>query len=457
MRFNIAIITFCILCSCMTRQAQANDAMLQSMQSQIASLQKTMESLQSTIQNQNELIQAQGNKIQFLENRVEKGISGPSGTGTTVAGGRSTLPPAPPQRGLANWNPEIGVVGDTVAWLTQDTEDDEGRDSIAVRELELVFGQYVDPYSRFDAAITLNDALDDQNAEIEQAFYTRWGLPLGFTTVIGKFRPVIGKANLVDRHALDTTTEPLVISDFFGEEGWSTSGVRLQNYIPNPWGIPLKITGEVLNNSGARSFSGVRRRPIFNAHLSSFFQMTDTQTLELGGTSLFGTNNLSGGAIGNADYDVHVFGFDLTYLHLLDGVRRLKLQSEMYFQERKFPNPVVVVNEDGEEAPMGHINNQPFGLYALLDYRMNEQFSIGFRGDYLKPLGSVDIVDGVVVDAVNFGSAYSWEISPYITFHQSEFAKFRLMYSYTERAGAKSDNGIYLQAVVQIGTDRHGM
>jgi hypothetical protein len=442
MRIQTACFSFFLLLI-FSRTGYANELLLKSLQDQIATLQTTVNSLQATVQTQNQLIEMQGAKIQFLESRVEK-IQTPVST----TGGPSTLPPPPPPRGLANWNPEIGVIGDVVSHLTEDSEDSEGNDSIVMRELELIFGQYVDPYSRFDAAVVLNDALEEQNAEIEQAYYTRWGLPFDFKAVIGKFRPMIGKANLKDRHALDTVDEPFVITNFFGEEGWSTSGARLQNYLPNPWNIPLQITGEVLNNSGSPSFSGVRRRPVFNLHTSAFFDLSDTRSLEIGGTSLFGTDSQTGGVKGNDRYNVHIFGFDATYLDLMDGIKRFKLQSELYFQARKFQSL-------GEE--FGNISRHPWGFYALADYKFAQQFSGGIRFDYLKPLGSTTLEDGTVTEFVNFGSDYSWAVSPYLTFWQSEFAHFRLQYQHSEIAGGKSDDAILLQATFQIGTDRHGL
>jgi hypothetical protein len=435
------------------QRAEANEVLLQALQEQIASLQKTIGNLQSTVENQNRLIQIQGEKIQFLETRIEKGAAS---TATIQPGG--TLPPASQLPALVSWNPEVGVIGDVVTHLTEDTADEEGNDSIVMRELELVFGQYVDPYSRFDAAVTLNDALDEQNAEIEQAYLTRYSLPFNFKAQIGKIRPKIGKANLLDRHALENVTEPLVLSNFFAEEGWKTSGVRLQNLIPNPWDIPLEITGEVLNGKGANSFGGVRRRPIFNAHLKSFFELSDTKSFEFGGTALFGTDNLDGTPRGNDRYSVHIFGFDATFIDLMDGIRRLKLQSELYFQDRNFRNPVSIDTDgDGIVDTSNSLDDHPWGFYALLDYKISSRWSAGIRFDLVKPLDSVILADGMPVAADIFGTEHAYEISPYLTLHQSEFALFRLQYSYTENAQGISDNSVYLQARFQIGVDRHGL
>jgi hypothetical protein len=448
------LVTFALLPQ---KEASANEILFDSLRQQMISLQKTVASLQTTVEKQSQLIEGQASKILFLERRVENISVSPQGRAAVTHAPISS----PKTSGLANWNPEIGVIGNVVTHLTEDTEDAEGKDSIVVRELELVFGQYVDPYSRFDAAITLNDALEAQNVEIEQAYLTRYGLPLNFKAQIGKIRPKIGKANLIDRHALDLVTEPLVLSNFFAEEGWKTTGIRLQNFIPNPWDIPLEITGEVLNGRGAASFADIGRRPVFNVHLKSFFELSDIQSLELGTTALFGTDNLDGATLakGNDRFSTHVFGFDATYLHLMDGIRRVKLQSELYFQNRNFRNPVTVdSNRDGVlDTFVGNLDENPWGLYVLADYKFSPRWSAGIRFDYFKPLDSIEFTGGIPSSATKFGTNSTWEISPYLTLYQSEFALFRLQYSHTENAQGISDNQIYLQARFQIGVDRHGL
>lgn len=60
-------------------------------------------------------------------------------------------------KGLQALNPEIGLLADITALLTESDEDADGNDKLSVRELEFIFGHDVDPYSRFDATVTLSD------------------------------------------------------------------------------------------------------------------------------------------------------------------------------------------------------------------------------------------------------------------------------------------------------------
>ena len=55
------------------------------------------------------------------------------------------------------FTPEIGAVADIVAKLDSPKVDPENVNRVSVRELELVLGSNVDPYSRLDATIAFND------------------------------------------------------------------------------------------------------------------------------------------------------------------------------------------------------------------------------------------------------------------------------------------------------------
>lgn len=418
---------YLLLCLCLcAKSVHANEAMaVQSLQSQMASfesliqsLQTTIVDLQKTVENQNEVIRNQNVRLNFLE------------TGKSVSSKTTKESPLSVAGLSQGFNPDIGVVGTVQAHLTEDSEDAEGKDTITLKELELSFAQYVDPYSRLDVILALNDNLEDQNIDIEEAYYSHWGLPWGFTGRIGKFRTLAGKQNLQHLHQLDTVNYPLIIRNFFGEEGMSSSGIRLQNFIPNPWDIPLEITSEVLRGNNGDSFGGVSRRPVFNTHVDAFFELSDDTTLEIGSTWMNGDQNIEGLARGDDHFQVHIFGADATLLHTFSDDRQLKLQSEIYFQSRS-------------DAPDS--NSNPWGFYTLADVRLSEKFSAGIRFDYLEPRDA------------NEGSGESFEVSPYITFWQSEFANFRLQYSHIEPAkgAGEADDAVYLQANFLIGAHSH--
>lgn len=440
MKKIILFLSLCVFCV-PAAPVRAEEAMITALQQQVEALQGNVNSLKSTLVSQNDLIQKLVKRLDGLESGTASAVS--SG-GSGDAGARPENAPA--LRGLSQGlNPDIGVTGTVQAKLTESSEDEEGNDTIALKELELSFAQYVDPYSRLDAIVTLNDNLEEQNVDIEEAYYTHWGLPWGFRGQVGKFRAKIGKQNLQHLHALDTADYAEVIKDFFGEEGLASSGLRLVNDIPNPFDIPLEVTGEILRGNNGNSFSGISRRPIFNAHAKTFFQTSDNSNLELGWTTLFGDENpakfshtdgdtgediLAAHPDGRSEYGVKVYGADATFNWLLSEGRALKFQNELYFQNR------------GE---LVHANHNPWGFYSLIDYRLSKRFSIGARFDYVEPL---DIADE---------HGRTTGISPYITFWQSEFANMRLQYTHLDPAGAEgiSDDAVYLEINFMIGAHRH--
>lgn len=440
-KISIFLIFLCALCT-FSRHAHSDisEAMFQTLQDNMKQLQQTVGSLKAAVDSQNEVIRRQSIQINALEKEMGSAKTG----GQTAAASTGSKKGPLGMAGLTGFNPEIGVAGTVEAKLTQDSTDGEGRDTIALKELELNIAQYVDPYSRLDAIIAFNDNLEAQNVDIEEAYYTRWGLPLGFTGQIGKFRAKIGKQNLQHLHALETSGYALVLQDFFGDEGLASSGARLQNNIPNPWDIPLEITGEVLRGNNGTSFSGISRRPIFNTHAKTFFEVTENSNVELGWTTLFGDENPPSVIVsdddgsqstvprekGNDHYGVRVYGADATLRWFLPEGREVKFQNELYFQNR------------GSGV---HINKNPWGFYNLLDYRFSKRFSTGIRFDYLEPLD--------VRDEHRFSTA----VSPYLTFWQSEFASFRLQYQRLDpaNADAKSDNAIFLTANFLIGAHKH--
>ena len=407
----------------------------------MAAMESNVEVLKSTVRAQNEIIERQNYRIETFE---KKQISLPS---SAVAAPQT---PASAKTFLqGKFNPDIGVVGTTQAKLTQNKADVDGNNTIALKELEVNFSGVVDPYSRLDAVLALNDNLESQNVDIEEAYYTRWGLPFGFTTQLGKFRADIGKENLLHSHQLQTVDYPLVIRDFFGEEGLSSSGARLKNSIPNPWDLPLEITGEVLRGNNGNSFSGISRRPIFNTHLKTFFEPSQDTNMELGWTTMFGDENPSRTIMvddgtgtgtlvatsytppeGQDRYGVKIFGGDATFNWFLPEGKKVMCQNELYFQNR---------------GNVAQINNDPWGFYSLLDYKFSEKFSTGVRFDYLNPL---DVGGGHGTTSV----------SPYFIFWQSEFADAKLQYSHTVSAGGeKTDNAAFFVVDFMIGAHKHAV
>lgn len=326
--------------------------------------------------------------------------------------------------GLQAFNPEIGGVVDVVANLNQSHEDAEGNDKISVRELELVIGHDIDPYSRFDSTITFSDFED---VSVEEAYISHWGLPWELKGKLGRMRPKIGKASAVHRDQLDTVDEPLVVQQFLGAEGLFRTGLELSRFLP-AFAEPLtqELTAGVMEGGigeGGNLFGETRRKPSYYAHLKNFFDVSDATSFELGGTYLAG----SAGA--ESRIDRQALGVDGTLIHHFTPTNRLKWQTEAYFQFR----------DDTTGLP-----NKPLGFYSLLDYRLCPRWGVGGRFDYVEPVDdSTAVRDGDV------------GLSGHLTFYQSEFARWRMQYQHVEEVEGGNDDRFLLQGTVAIGVHKH--
>lgn len=381
----------------------------------VSALREVVQQLSAQVQDLTTTVRAQQERIAQLE-----------GTGRTLP---------LPSGGLSAFNPEIGVVADVAGQLSESSADGEGNDKLSVREVELVFGHPIDPYSRLDATITFSDFED---SAVEEAYITHWGLPGDITAKLGRLRPRIGKATTTHGERLETVDYPLVVQRYLGNEGLFRTGLELTEFIPTPWtAVTHELTAGLLEGGvgeGGQLFGATRRRPSFYAHLKHFWDISDTSNVELGTTYLVGSKDA------DATYEVNALGLDATLIHYVTPTNKLKWQNEAYLQHRK---ESVTFANDGTSTS---VPNTPWGFYSLLDYRLAPQFGVGGRFDYVEP---IDVASASLVR--NADTAWSG----YLTFYQSEFARWRLQYRHTNFAAGGDDNTIFAQGTFIIGVDRH--
>src|SRR3989338_5686604 len=333
---------------------------VQQMKDQFMSMQKRLSELEGKVIKQQEEINAHASQKQAYEERIqvlEKQLTGPS---VTAAGDSQ-----PQRRILGKWNPEIGVVADTVFRIDSPKVDEEGADRVSVRELELILGSHVDPYSRLDATIAFSDF---ETPSLEEAYLTHFGLPAQVTARLGKFKPKVGKAIPVHRDSLETVDEPLVIQRYFGVEGYNKSGVDFSKMLNLPWPVTHQLSFGILeggNGEEGTAFGETRRRPTLYSHLKNYLDVTDTTGIELGLSHMIGSRDA------DSHFEIQVFGVDGTFTQHLNVNQNFKLQGELFSLDRK------------ETADFdGNI----WGAYAQADFKFHQQWSAGFRYDYVQPV-----------------------------------------------------------------------
>ncbi len=425
----IGVIVLSLVMGAQTASAQPSEEM--------TPLQQQVQELTRLVSGLTEKVNAQAERIHRLE---QAGVPVSRAAAPATA---EVLTPA--QRGaiqrqaaasLSAFNPEIGFLADIVGQASESSlTDTEGNDKVSAREVELVFGHPIDPYSRFDSTVTFSDF---ESPSVEEAYITHWGLPGEVKARLGRIRPKIGKASALHRDSLETADEPLVVSNYLGAEGLSRSGVELSGFLPLPWSdLTHEVVAGVIEGGvgeGGTLFGSTRRRPSLYARLKNFWDMTDATNLE------FGTTYLTGSKDADASFEVHAVGLDGTLVHYVTPNNKLKWQNELYLQDRS------EAFSETEEGVRTEFNGGPWGMYTLLDYRLSPRFGVGGRFDYVEP---VNVDPGTLARQADT----AW--GGYLTFYQSEFARWRLQWRHTNFATGGDDNTAFLQATVAIGVHKH--
>lgn len=390
---------------------------LKSMKSQMEAMQQKMTELEAKVSKQENLIEQKQLNEQVYEDRIKDLEDKLSHEHPPVI--VENKPAA-----ATRWAPDISVVADTLFTSTSTKEDEEGANRVSLRELELLLGSDIDPFSRLDATIAFSDS---EEPSLEEAYMTRFGLPWGMTGRFGKFKPKVGKALPIHRDALDTVDEPMVIQRYFGVEGLSKSGADMTVPIDLSWPVTQQIVFGVLeggNGEDGTAFGTARRAPTLYSHLKNYLDVTDVTGLEIGFSHMAGSGNDEPG------FDAQVLGADLTLTQNIGPYQTVKWQNEVFNVNRR-----KSVDVDGNV----------WGAYGLIDWHFLPQWSVGFRYDYAQ------LVDN---SPENPNSLDSGEVG-YLTFHQSEFARWRLQYNHNRLATGKDDNTVYLQGTFAIGNHKH--
>ncbi len=427
------ICLLCVCCSLKTRQAIAQDmAGGDPAMQQLARMQETLLRFETLLQQQNDRIATLEKANAELhaaigDEQLERRALPPAQIDLS---GPLTSPATPRRSNLMN--PEIGVVADVVANITENSLDEEGKDRIAAREVEFVYGAFIDPYSRLDVVGGVGDF---EAFQLEEAYITRYGLPYEVKGEVGRFFPKIGKAASVHRDALDTVDEPLVVARYFGEEGYFRTGAAVTKAFDVPWNVAGEIQTGILEGGvgdGGTAFGSSRRRPTFFTHGKLYKECTDATDFE------FGATHLAGSSSGRDRFDVNILGFDATLNHKPTPESKIKWQSEAYLQNRRHN---FYINDEGNyfERP-----RYPWGFYSLLDYRINPRWEIGARADAVQP-----------VNNLQGNRLFETAWSAFLTYHQSEFARWRVQLRHTDFAAGGDDNAFFLQGTVAIGQHKH--
>jgi len=356
--------------------------------------------------------------------------------------------------GLQALNPEISVTGDFLFSSQQGKGKARGRSSdFTFRNLGVHIESWLDPYTRFKSAVEFHE----DETELGEAYMTLHNVAEELNLTFGKFRQQFGVVNRWHKHGLDQVDFPLALREIFGEGGLNQSGLSLDWMMPPVGDASQQLTFQVTDGSNNRLFGGnTSNRPSVLAHYKSYRDLSKDTYLEWGVSGLLGWNDewdISGGTKRNSSKETLVLGADLTVLwEPTDKMRyrNVEWRSEAYFLNKELLPP------DGSRADT--IN--AWGLYSYLQTKVSRTVDIGVRGDLYVPetksYANISSVLSLSPLAVTGDDPYLWQVSPYVTWWQSPFVKFRAEYDYSDGKGIENpEHVIWLQVIFAAGPHKH--
>jgi len=347
--------------------------------------------------------------------------------------------------GLQTLNPEISVTGDFL-WSYQDEKGNDTNSDFLFRVLGLHFESYLDPFTKFKAAVGINQ----NGAEFGEGYLTRFGVFPQVNLTLGKFRQQFGVVNRWHKHGLDQVDFPMPLRMIFGEGGLNQTGASVDWTMPDFANCSQEATLQVTDGENGRVFGqNDDNMPSVLAHYKVFRDIADSTYVELGATCLYGQNDewevLN--TTEEKNLDTWVCGIDFTLLwEPTDRMRyrNLTWRSEAYFLNKNILAP------DGS----GKDTINAWGMYSYLESKISRTLCLGVRGDYFVPeVMSTDVFSPL---AVTEDDAYRWQFGPYVTWHQSPFVHFRAEFNHVDGEGTGAEeNVLWLQCIFAAGPHKH--
>jgi hypothetical protein len=372
---------------------------------------------------------------------------------------------------MSEFNPAIGLVGETVFGYRSKGSDQTGSDrpggfDIWQRSVELNVAASVDPFAK--GWVVANASADSATGEasfgIEEAALQTTSLPGNVSLTAGRFFAEFGRLAYIHDHELPFVNRPLVLDRYIGGES-RTDGLQLNwlppldHYYSVTFGVGDQFGGDSPNpnNPGPyRAFSELN----FWGRASTYFDLTPNWQLEAGMSGLWNPKTDDRGGVlvqpngsTQTEQGRRLAGVDMkiSYVPLANnqfrsftwGTEALYSDNRYLFDPNGSLNPAnAAPGLDGDEFTS---NVGSLGLYSYVNYKWSRQWSAGFLFDWLQ-------------NAQNH-SDDTFAYSPFITFALSHWNQLRLQYTHTEPSSISSlkpDDAIYLQWAWIIGAHSHG-
>jgi hypothetical protein len=316
------------------------------------------------------------------------------------------------------FNPDTSVIGNFLGKAGQPNPFEFGPDNIRqplnLDEAEVSFEAFVDPYAKAKFFLSVTK----EGIDVEEGYAQFVTLPYDLTAKTGKFKAMFGKDNTWHAHVRPWVDQPLVVHNFFGDEGFNDDGISVSKTIANPWNAFIEATGEVFEGRVENVFDrGGLNDLVYNGHLKFFRDFSENSNVELGTSYARGTLNDAHNQFG---------GVDVTY-------RWKPPQRGLY---NSFIGRLEAITDRRGDA-----GKRLNGFYASADYQLAQRWFTGLRVD------SADrFADGAIPNDRG--------LSATLTFWPSEFSQIRGQLRRTRYGDARTVNELLLQLQFAIGA--HG-
>jgi len=371
---------------------------------------------------------------------------------------------------MSEFNPSIGLVGETIFSYRSKGSDETGSDrpggfDVWQRSIELNVAASVDPFAKGYAVINGSaDSTGQATLGVEEAALQTTSLPGNLELKAGRFFGEFGRLAYIHDHELPFVNRPLVLDEYIGGESQS-DGLQL-NWLP-PIPHYVSVTVGVGDHFGAdspnpenpgtyRPFGGLN----FWGRLSSYWDVTPDWQLEAGVSGLWNPKEQDRGGF-NAFMDSNGnpmtererrlggIDFKLSYVPLQNNqFRSFTWGTEVFYSDNRYladPDGSLASATPTSSGDEFSENVGSLGLYSYVNYKWSRQWSAGFLFDY--------------VQSPQNHSDETYAYSPFITFALSHWNQLRLQYTHTDHnalSGLHPDDAIYLQWTWIIGAHSHG-
>ena len=409
-------------CAALTALSLSGLGRAETDQQQIAALKQELASTRSELSRTESALEALERKVDAL--------------GSAAPAAAASPPIAPPATDTARLapvnadNPAISFVIDAQAGTNTQGDDGVG---FLLGTGELFVSAPIDPFLRGYASI---NGTTSQGFDIEEAALVTTALPWNLTVKGGRFFADLGRFSHWHNEALPFVDRPPSLERLVGGEAQS-EGAEVS------WLAPmdqyLNVTVGVYNSVGAArfddpaEFGAAKGQRSFSeltylVHPTTYFDLTDTLNLELGGTYLSVPTGARRG----------LYGLDATVRHqpgTSEFYQGTDVGVEWLWSSERFDQAEL---QDGDTVS-GRFRRD--GGYAYFESFFGRRFSAGARFDYAENLfGPKDL---------------QRTYSAFITWKPSEFQRLRLQWDDVGIDGP-DDQRFTLQWTAFIGSHSHG-